>query len=661
MTSQVASGTSLPRSWRDRTDATEHCRDLVVADRATKWRTRSRISAYRSPVTSQPVNQSTGQPVNRSPVIGSPVNRSPVIRSPVNLVTGHPVTGHPVSRSAGQPVAGQPTGQPVNRSPVAGQPVNRSPVSRSPVAGQPVNRSTGHGSSSHRSTGRGSARPSASSQRTSSRPTASHTQSVDPSLSFTAATSQQQLGSSGDESPTGLECSGVRESAWEEPPDKRRWLFPDSLASVGIPVARTDPQWASTTSRGLSSPMRSVSVDPEARPEQTSSSSETIAEALRLIRHLMADKLPEDEATILQHSGTASLLAADLDVSSNESIAFQTLPLSLAVKSAVESRLKNHSASTHTMSSRRSAYQPSTTADDPEPLLLLPLPKVEPGFEELTGKETLVSKILQDTSFTTTELKDLWTAARTRLAISSTQDWTSAAIHRAVAHISALILEEEETELRQQLDGVRHLLCFLGKTVEDGFKADAAVASIVTSATRKSARKRLPDLSSSQKAGLAEVPLAGSSMFGGRLLDRSLSEPSEKRRGENRIIKALSSRPRAPASGPTFAFPSDRAPRRNQASSSSSFSRGPMRPQPSASARGNSRSRGQRSFSSSAPPRGGGRGASSSTFRSHSRRRVWRDAAFSTTSRHSIHLPKWAEFYNISFTNGGIKAALLGY
>ena len=445
---------------------------------------------------------------------------------------------------------------------------------------------------------------------------------MEPSLDVSAATSQQQLDSSGDESPTGLECSGARESTCEEPPDKRRRLFPDSLASIGISLARTDPQWATTASRGLPSPSRSISVDPEVRPEQTSTSSETITEALQLIRHLMADKLPEDGTTTTLHSGTASLLAADLDANSEESTTFHTLPLSLAVKTAVESRLKNHSASVRSSSSRRSAYQPSTTADDPEPLLLLPLPKVEPGFEELTGKETSVSTILQDTSFTTTELKDLWTAARTRLAISSTQDWTSAAIHRAVAHISALI-PEEETELRQQLDGVRHLLCFLGKSVEDGFKSDATVASIITSATRKSALKRLPDLSSSQKAGLSEAPLAGSSLFGGRLLDRSLSESSEKRRGENRIIRALSSRPRAPASGPTFSFPSGRAPRRSQTSSSSSaFPRGPSRPMQSGGDRGGSRTRSQRPFRSPAPPRGGGRGASSSTSRGRSRRRV---------------------------------------
>ena len=86
-------------------------------------------------------------------------------------------------------------------------------------------------------------------------------------------------------------------------------------------------------------------ADDEEGPEKTTASTETIAEALLLIRHLMADKVPEDEQTVLSDPGMASLLAADLD----ESLAAvvetcKTLPLSEAVKAAVNSKLKNQSA-----------------------------------------------------------------------------------------------------------------------------------------------------------------------------------------------------------------------------------------------------------------------------------------------------------------------------
>ena len=334
----------------------------------------------------------------------------------------------------------------------------------------------------------------------------------------------------------------------------------------------------------------------------------------------MADKVPEDEPTLLSQSGTASLLAADLDEAfSLESIGFKTLQLSLAVKSAVETRLKNRSTSAQAFNRRRGAYQPSTAAEDPDPLKLLPLPQEKPGFEELSGKKTTTANILQATAFTSAEIRDLWVAARIRLAISSTQDWTSAAFHRAVAHISALI-PEEDTELRQQLDGVRHLLCFLGKSVEDGFRADATIAASVTSATRRSALKLLSDLSAAQKSTLAEVPISGNSIFGGLLQDRSLSESSEKRRGEDRMMKALSSRPRSSTSRLTFSFPPGRTAWRNQAAST--FSSGPMRSQATTGSRDSSRPRDQRPYSSSAPPRGGGRGTTSSASRGRSRHRV---------------------------------------
>ena len=40
--------------------------------------------------------------------------------------------------------------------------------------------------------------------------------------------------------------------------------------------------------------------------------------------------------------------------------------------------------------------------------------------------------------------------------------------------------------------------------MEDGFRADAAIAANVTTAVRRSALKLLPDLSASQKSSLAD-------------------------------------------------------------------------------------------------------------------------------------------------------------
>ena len=250
---------------------------------------------------------------------------------------------------------------------------------------------------------------------------------------------------------------------------------------------------------------------------------------------------------------------------------------------------------------------------------LLPLPSEEPGFCDLSSKKTTTASILQSASFNPAEKKELWLAARTRLAISSTQDWTTAAIHRAVAHISALV-PEENLDLRQQLDGVRHLLCFLGKSVEDGFKADAAIAANVTTAVRRSALKLLPDLSATQKSTLAEAPIEGNSFFGGRLQDASLAESSEKRRGESRMIRALSSRSRPNNPQSTFAFPSGRS---TASRAPSTYSRGTSRSQ-TTTARGGQRPRGQRTSSFSSPSRGRGRGrrSTSSTSRGRSQRRV---------------------------------------
>ena len=245
-------------------------------------------------------------------------------------------------------------------------------------------------------------------------------------------------------------------------------------------------------------------------------------------------------------------------------------------------------------------------------------PQDEPGLEEIAGKKTSASTIFQSTTFTTTEMKDLWLSARARLAISSTQDWTSAAIHRAVAHISAQVPEENE-ELRQQLDGVRHLLCFLGKSIEDGFKADATCAASLTAATRRNALKLLPDLSVAQKTALAEAPITGSSIFGGRLRDDSLSESSEKRRSEYRMIRALSTRS-GPAGRQVLRIPTGRTPRSSQAPAT--FSRGPTRALPTSSTRGSSRPRGRRPFSFPSNPRGRGRGTTSGANRGRPQRRV---------------------------------------
>ena len=104
-------------------------------------------------------------------------------------------------------------------------------------------------------------------------------------------------------SPTG---SQVEALSREGPPEKRRRLFPDSLATVGSLLARTNPHETPATARWASSPTRSVSDEHGVRPEKTSApANESIAEALSLIRHLMADKIPEDEPTLLTETGTA--------------------------------------------------------------------------------------------------------------------------------------------------------------------------------------------------------------------------------------------------------------------------------------------------------------------------------------------------------------------
>ena len=631
------------------------------------------------PVTGQPVNRAACQPVtghrspvNRSPVSSPPVSRPPVSklrlyrspaghRSPVNRspVTGHRSTGR---RSGSRRSTGH--GSTGHRSPVTGQPVAGQVAAGQPVTGQPV---TGHRATGHRSTGQRSSSHRSSGQQASSHRTsghgstghssntrahstaapnqqgrtaeqritpghtsgsemtvqvADHTASVSHAHSMSLS-ADQSIGSSGDESPTGLEIlmspteSQVESTPREEPPEKRRRLFPDSLATVGSIFARTDPHETPAFTENAENPH-------DGRPEKTSGpANESIAEALALIRHLMADKIPEGEPTVLTETGTASLLAADLDDTLAENAeGFITLPLSQAVRTAVQNKLKRHTSSTfaQSLSSRRGAYQPSKTAEDPNPMLLQQLPTEEPGFGDLTFKKTNTGSILSSTTFNSVEKKELWLAAKTRLAISSTQDWTTAAIHRAVAHISALVPEEDQ-DLRQQLDGVRHLLCFLGKSVEDGFKADAAIAAHVTTAVRRSALQLLPDLSTAQKASLAEAPIEGNSLFGGRLQDTSLSESSEKRRSESRMIKALSSRPRASYQS-TFAFPSGRS-STSRPSSTTAYTRGSSRSQTSFT-RGGQNQRGQRTSSFPSPARGRGRGrrSTSSTNRGRPQRRV---------------------------------------
>ena len=240
----------------------------------------------------------------------------------------------------------------------------------------------------------------------------------------------------------------------------------------------------------------SASDEEESRPDATLSPNETVTEAL-LVRHIMADKLPADEPTNVFNPGSSSLLAADIEETSTEAEMFRTLPFSAAVRDAVNARPKGSSSKTFKIPSftKRTAYQPSTTEEDPDPMRLTNIPQDEPGWEELTRKKVNTTNVLQATTFSSSEVRELWLAARTRLAISSTQDWMSAAIHRAIAHVSSqLPTSPENEEIHQQLDGIRHLLCFLGKTIEDGFGADAEIASQVTTATRKTALKQLPDL-----------------------------------------------------------------------------------------------------------------------------------------------------------------------
>ena len=155
--------------------------------------------------------------------------------------------------------------------------------------------------------------------------------------------------------------------------------------------------------------------------------------------------------------------------------------------------------------------------------------------------------------------------------------------------------------------------------MEDGFRADAAIAANVTTAVRRSALKLLPDLSASQKSTLAEAPIEGNSLFGGRLQDTNLAESSEKRRGESRMIKALSLRSRS-SNQSTFAFPSGRS---TASRAPSTYSRGTSRSQ-TTSARGGQRPRGQRTSAFPSPSRGRGRGrrSTSSTSRGRSQRRV---------------------------------------
>ena len=246
------------------------------------------------------------------------------------------------------------------------------------------------------------------------------------------------------------------------------------------------------------------------------------------------------------------------------------------------------------------------------------MPVEEPGLEELTGRRLKQRLLLQSTKFTAGEVRELWAASRSRLAISSTQDWATAAIHRAVAHISALI-PEEETELRQQLDGVRHLACFLGKSVEDGFVADAAVAASVTTATRRSVLQLLPNLSTAQKTALAEAPISGDNFFGNKLQDSALSESSEKRRNEQRIVSALS-RNSSGRGKSAFNFPTGRA--ASNRWTPPNISRGPSRARPAGRFRGRSRPFQQRAPTLPSTSRGRGRGSGFSTSRGRSQRRV---------------------------------------
>ena len=210
--------------------------------------------------------------------------------------------------------------------------------------------------------------------------------------------------------------------------------------------------------------------DDEARPETTTSSNEMIAEASgTLIRHLMADKVPEDEQTMLigPRQGISTSRGSRQD-HGRRGRRFQDTPFIGRCKNSGKFKTENQGSSTSMFSrasfKRRAVYQPSTTAEDPEPLRAGGATSRRARIRGDRGKEDVNGNDTSNGSINHRGVEGIMVGSQEPdLAISSTQDWTSAAIHRAVVHISARIPPDENDELRQQLDGVRHMLCFLGK------------------------------------------------------------------------------------------------------------------------------------------------------------------------------------------------------
>ena len=208
------------------------------------------------------------------------------------------------------------------------------------------------------------------------------------------------------------------------------------------------------------------------------------------------------------------------------------------------------------------------------------------------------------------DLRDLWQSSRHRLAISSTQEWALAALHRAVTQCGRRASESGDTGavLSRQLEKILQLVEFLGRTWEDGTRPDVAVATKLHQALRRSCLSAIPDLPDSLKSSLLQHPIAGEGLFDGFLLEEKFSSATDKSRAEKLILQALRSKgPRRPSSS------APRSARRSHPSAAFlGFTGGPgFAP----TTRGRGRSRGRASFPSrrSAPSRSQrGRGGFSS-------------------------------------------------
>ena len=512
-----------------------------------------------------------------------------------------PVTGQPVSLpGTGQhrvPVTGY-------RSPGTGQPVKQPAAGQAGPTGH--SRSTGHTPNS-RSTG--SATGHTSSSRSTGQSTG-HSSSAVPSRAETHRATERTFSLT---LPTTTSSTTT--------PTTVPSTLPTTLQPPSSPGAfASDEAFRFTT---LPSPSNTTEMLDEEDEEPFSvAPTDTVVQALQLISHLMADKLPTDHPSTSLPQGPSSLLTADLDESTTDPV-LKTLPLSDALSTALAYILRVHpdsSAPRRSSFTRMPAYQPAATATSPSPMRLATWPRDEPGLVELAGKKIAMASILRSTQLSPSQVKDLWLASHARVAISSAQDWASAALHRAVTHVSAQLPSTPEGEhLRQQLDGVRHLTCYLGKTIEDGFKADATIAAQVTKSIRSTTLRVIPNLTTTQQTTLTEASLSGDSIFGGGLRSEELTASSERRRQENRMISALSrSRSSGRSYDSNFALPTGRPPRRGRPST-----RGQSRPfyqaNPTSS---QSRQRNTSATSPSYPRRSRGRGGSSTSGKARPPKRV---------------------------------------